>query len=201
MVIAQQPFCWKWISVTKVSIYGKSEYSWALNTSYTFQPLMSFWFHTVSFLCWKYEVQKMFCSLPCSLCSRVNRGRGLGEKGGRLGIPFHTFHHLSFPPFFGLPYRLLPWNSLQVIFIFQSVLASWWWHKMTSLIHLWSTTFCVTSLKLWCQIEAFVWGWPSNRVNIKLWKERYLLHFPCTVKWQGPNFDLHLFQKMWDNKM
>ena len=45
MVIARQPFCWKWISVTKVSKYGKSEYSRALNASYTFQPLMSFWPH------------------------------------------------------------------------------------------------------------------------------------------------------------
>ena len=44
MVIAQQPFCWKWISVTKVSKYGKSEYLRALNASYTFQPLMSFWY-------------------------------------------------------------------------------------------------------------------------------------------------------------
>ena len=43
MVIAQQPFCWKWISVTKVSKYGQNEYSRALNASYTFQPLMSFW--------------------------------------------------------------------------------------------------------------------------------------------------------------
>ena len=34
--------CWKWISVTKVSKYGKSEYSRALNASYTFQPLISF---------------------------------------------------------------------------------------------------------------------------------------------------------------
>ena len=42
MVIARQPFCWKWLSVTKVSKYGKSEYSRALNESYTFQPLMSF---------------------------------------------------------------------------------------------------------------------------------------------------------------
>ena len=39
MVIARQPFCWKWISVTKVSKYGKSEYSRALNASYTFQSL------------------------------------------------------------------------------------------------------------------------------------------------------------------
>ena len=39
MVIARQPFCWKWISVTKVSKYGKSEYLRALNASYTFQPL------------------------------------------------------------------------------------------------------------------------------------------------------------------
>ena len=36
MVIAQQPF------FTKVSKYGKIEYSGALNASYTFQPLMSF---------------------------------------------------------------------------------------------------------------------------------------------------------------
>ena len=34
--------CLKWISVTKVSKYGKSEYSRSLNASYTFQPLMSF---------------------------------------------------------------------------------------------------------------------------------------------------------------
>ena len=31
------------ISFTKVSKYGKSEYSRALNATYTFQPLMSFW--------------------------------------------------------------------------------------------------------------------------------------------------------------
>ena len=36
MVIAQQPF------FTKVSKYGKIEYSGALNASYTFQPVMSF---------------------------------------------------------------------------------------------------------------------------------------------------------------
>ena len=42
MVIAQEPFCWKWISVTKISKYGQNEYSRALNTSYTFQPLMGF---------------------------------------------------------------------------------------------------------------------------------------------------------------
>ena len=40
---SQQPFCWNWISFTKVSKCGKSEYSRALNASYTFQPLMSFW--------------------------------------------------------------------------------------------------------------------------------------------------------------
>ena len=34
--------CWKWISVTKVSKYGKREYSRALNASYTFQLLMRF---------------------------------------------------------------------------------------------------------------------------------------------------------------
>ena len=33
----------RWISFTKVSKYGKSEYSRALNASYTFQPLTSFW--------------------------------------------------------------------------------------------------------------------------------------------------------------
>ena len=43
MVIARQSFCWKWISLTEVSKYGKSEYSRALNACYTFQPLMSFW--------------------------------------------------------------------------------------------------------------------------------------------------------------
>ena len=35
-----------WLSTaTKVSKYGKSEYSRVLNASYTFQPLMSFWSH------------------------------------------------------------------------------------------------------------------------------------------------------------
>ena len=47
MVIAQQPFCWKWMSVTKVSKCGKSEYSQALNASYRFQPLMGFWVHLI----------------------------------------------------------------------------------------------------------------------------------------------------------
>ena len=42
MVIAAA-ICLKWISVTKVSKYDKSEYSRALNASYTFQTLMSFW--------------------------------------------------------------------------------------------------------------------------------------------------------------
>ena len=50
MVIARQPFCWKWISVTKVSKYGKSKYSRALNASYTFQPLMSFCFYIIRLL-------------------------------------------------------------------------------------------------------------------------------------------------------
>ena len=36
--------CLKWISATKVSKYGKSEYSRALNASYTFKPLMIFWY-------------------------------------------------------------------------------------------------------------------------------------------------------------
>ena len=35
---AWQPFCWKWKSFTEVSKYGKSEYSRALNASYTFHP-------------------------------------------------------------------------------------------------------------------------------------------------------------------
>ena len=48
MVITRQPFCWKWLSVTKVSKYGKSEYSRALNASYMFQPLMSFWFYPIT---------------------------------------------------------------------------------------------------------------------------------------------------------
>ena len=43
MVIAQQAFCWKWISVAKISKYGQNEYSQALKASYTFQPLMGFW--------------------------------------------------------------------------------------------------------------------------------------------------------------
>ena len=48
MLIARQPFCWKWISVTKVSKYGESEYSRALKASYTFQPLKSFWYQLIS---------------------------------------------------------------------------------------------------------------------------------------------------------
>ena len=39
--------CWKWISVIKVSKYGKSEYSRALNAGSMFQPLMSFWFYSL----------------------------------------------------------------------------------------------------------------------------------------------------------
>ena len=42
--------CCKWISVTKVSKYGKSEYSRALNARYTFQPLMGFWLECILFL-------------------------------------------------------------------------------------------------------------------------------------------------------
>ena len=34
-LIARQPLCWKWISVTKVSKYGKSECSRTLKASYT----------------------------------------------------------------------------------------------------------------------------------------------------------------------
>ena len=50
MVIARQPFCCKLISVTKVSKYGKSEYSQASNASYMFQPLMSFcWYFIFTF--------------------------------------------------------------------------------------------------------------------------------------------------------
>ena len=48
MVIVWQPFCWKWISFTKVSKHGKSEYSRALNASYMFQPLVSFWCYTTT---------------------------------------------------------------------------------------------------------------------------------------------------------
>ena len=48
MVIAQQPFCWKRISITKVSKYGQNEYSRALNASYTLQPLMGFCVHSIS---------------------------------------------------------------------------------------------------------------------------------------------------------
>ena len=40
--------CLKWMSATKVSKCGKSEYSRALNASYTFQPLMSFWFYGIN---------------------------------------------------------------------------------------------------------------------------------------------------------
>ena len=47
MVIAQLPFCWKWTSVTKISKYGQNEYSRALNASYTFQPLMGFWWSPI----------------------------------------------------------------------------------------------------------------------------------------------------------
>ena len=63
MVIVRQPFCWKWISVTKVSKYGKGEYSGALNASYTFQPFMSLWCNL------------MF--LPPFIC----------KKGKKIGLP------------------------------------------------------------------------------------------------------------------
>ena len=64
MVIAQQPFCWKWISVTKISKYGQNEYSQALNASYTFQPLMGFWFYIKgpSF------DREVICAILCAIC-------------------------------------------------------------------------------------------------------------------------------------
>ena len=54
MVIARQPLSWKWISVTKLSKYGKIEYSRALNASYTFQSLMSFCMYIKPHLCCDY---------------------------------------------------------------------------------------------------------------------------------------------------
>ena len=63
MVIAQQPFCWKWMSVTKVSKCGKSEYSQALNASYTFQPFMSFWSKIIQTFRNQLEGSRKHCSL------------------------------------------------------------------------------------------------------------------------------------------
>ena len=50
------------ISVTKVSKYGKSEYSRALNASYTFQPLMSFCL----------DLNDRFLDRPCTQYARNN---------------------------------------------------------------------------------------------------------------------------------
>ena len=63
--------CRKWISVTKVSKYGKCEYSRALNASYTFQPLMSFWLH-----------------LSCSSCNFTEKKSGFSRCYPMLTI-FH----------------------------------------------------------------------------------------------------------------
>ena len=54
MVIARQPF------FTKVSKYGKIEYSGALNTSYTFQPLMSFCLYLEPLSLWFSARQSIF---------------------------------------------------------------------------------------------------------------------------------------------
>ena len=54
MVIAQQPF------FTKVSKYGKIEYSGALNASYTFQPVMSFCLYLEPLSLWFSTRQSIF---------------------------------------------------------------------------------------------------------------------------------------------
>ena len=43
--------------------------------------------------------KRCFAAFPVA-CVGIKRGRGLGEKGGRLGIPFHIFLPLPLPPFF-----------------------------------------------------------------------------------------------------
>ena len=57
MVIARQPF------FTKVSKYGKIEYSGALNASYTFQPLMSFCLYLEPLSLWFSTRQSIFLFL------------------------------------------------------------------------------------------------------------------------------------------
>ena len=57
MVIAWQPF------FTKVSKYGKIEYSGALNASYTFQPLMSFCLYLEPLSLWFSTRQSIFLFL------------------------------------------------------------------------------------------------------------------------------------------
>ena len=57
MVIAWQPF------FTKVSKYGKIEYSGALNASYTFQPLMSFCVYLEPLSLWFSTRQSIFLFL------------------------------------------------------------------------------------------------------------------------------------------
>ena len=62
--------CLKWISATRVSKYGKSEYSRALNASYTFQPLMSFWSYFINV----YKITKIVRALwlaERSVCMRL----------------------------------------------------------------------------------------------------------------------------------
>ena len=97
MVIALQPFLWKWISVTKVSKYGKSEYSRALNASYTFQPLMGF--------CWNPK------ALPVQIRIRIqtNCSIFLESKSSvySMSVVFHVIHHVIAFDQWNHPFMLL----------------------------------------------------------------------------------------------
>ena len=60
--------------VAKVSKYGKSEYPQALNASYTFQPLMSFWLNikdisVTVFACCRYRKIINCCLYCCLRCT------------------------------------------------------------------------------------------------------------------------------------
>ena len=96
MVIAREPLCWKWISVTKVSKYGKSEYSPALNASYTFQPLMGFWTSRIDYC------NSLLYGLPNSHIMKLQR---MQNAAARLVTETTRFCHVT-PLLFHL--QLLP---------------------------------------------------------------------------------------------
>ena len=86
MVIAREPLCWKWISVTKVSKYGKSEYSPALNASYTFQPLMGFWTSRIDYC------NSLLYGLPNSHIMKLQR---MQNAAARLVTETTRFCHVT----------------------------------------------------------------------------------------------------------
>ena len=102
MVIAQQPF------FTKVSKYGKIEYSGALNASYTFQPVMSFclyleplslWFSTRQSIFLFFSIYFFFWGGGVHFISnvlhrkKINKSRTrLWNTGTQIGN-FNIYHH------------------------------------------------------------------------------------------------------------